>query len=94
MKVDNIIDYPVKSCRCTLDDEAFNGYFIEVQDDGIMTSAYLCEDEWPRHKEFVACEYSSVMDFDTFIKSLSEPITESYLRFVFKRLKTPKNIPS
>ena len=94
MRINSIVEHPERCYHCTLDDEAFNGYFIEIKDDGIITSAYLCEDEWPRRKEFIVFEYSARMDLDAFVESLSEPITANYIRYVFKRLTTPDKFPS
>ena len=94
MKVNNIVEHPEKCYHCTLDDEAFNGYFIEIKDDGTIISAYLCEDGWPRRKEFIGYEYSVRTSLDAFVKILSEPITESYIRHIFKRLTTLEEIPS
>ena len=94
MIINSIIEHPERCYHCTLDDEAFNGYFIEIKDDGTIISAYLCEDGWPRRKEFVFYDYSARMDLDAFIEALNHPIISGYIRHVFKRLTTLEDIPS
>lgn len=94
MKFTNIVEHPEVCYHCALDDEMFDGYFVEVKDDGNIVSAYLCEKAWPRRKEFIAYEYKFNVSLERFIESLQEPITASYINFVFKRLSSLEEIPS
>lgn len=94
MKITDFHECPEKCYRFRIDNEDYNGYFIEVKDDGEVFSAYLCEEMWPRRKEIVYYEYVSTTSFEGFMEALKSPIVESYIHFTLGEMSKLRDIPS
>ena len=94
MEISNFREHPEKCYHFNINDERYNGYFIEVKEDEEVYSAYLCEEMWPREKALIYFNYKRRMTFDEFMEVLQMPMTEAFIRDVMKRMSKFEDIPS
>lgn len=94
MKISNFREHPEKCYHFNIDDEYYNGYFIEVKDDGEMFSAYLCEEMWPREKAIIYYDSKDRTTFDEFMEIMQLPMTEAFIRYTMDRMSRLEDIPS